>query len=257
MPQSDPTVRVISAANHPTQGVGRFRPFALRWVGPPRRLNVRSLMSIRGADRQTMLLASLVAFVVETRFERLEATTRSAHLLLYHVVRIRPCSHPSATGESRFVIATPRPASEIASLFSASVPETCVLLVHPNVPLLHRRAIELISSAGWSACSIGRGLSAALLPMPPHLRGRAAERWLTSQVEALAPGPVLLSEIDLLFEPTLELDPLRLAVRLSRVAKIVVAWPGDFDSAVLTYAVPGHGLYRSWTQPEPRVFRLS
>jgi len=73
----------------------------------------------------------------------------------------------------------------------------------------------------------------------------------------LSPGPVLCTEIDLLFEPTLELDPLRLLCDVGRVARLVVTWPGSYHHDVLAYAVPDHRHYRTWRNPEVSVTLLA
>jgi len=56
-------------------------------------------------------------------------------------------------------------------------------------------------------------------------------------------------EIDVLFEPTLKLDPLGLLRQFSRVTKLIVTWPGTYINDVLAYAVPEHSHYRTWRQP--------
>ena len=68
-----------------------------------------------------------------------------------------------------------------------------------------------------------------------------------------APGPVLCTEIDLLFEPSLGLDPLALFRQVSRETALVVAWPGGWDGGGLTYATPEYGHYRAWERPNVSV----
>jgi hypothetical protein len=71
----------------------------------------------------------------------------------------------------------------------------------------------------------------------------------------MASGPVLCTETDLLFEPTLKLNPLSLLRDASRVTRLVVSWPGIYQSDVLAYAAPEHSHYRTWRKPEvPIVF---
>jgi hypothetical protein len=70
------------------------------------------------------------------------------------------------------------------------------------------------------------------------------------------PIPSALSYIDILFEPSLELDPLALFRQLSRVTPIVVAWPGMVSSSGLSYAMPEHANYRLWTNPEVEIVAL-
>lgn len=132
----------------------------------------------------------------------------------------------------------------------------CLLLVHPDVSRLERFAQELPSIRGWRRFSIGVELSAALLHEPSEQWSRKAAEFTTTRLRELAPGPVLCTEIDLLFEPALDLDPLALLRQASRVTTLVVAWPGSYDSEVLTYAVPEHAHYRAWIRPDVAVLGI-
>lgn len=69
-------------------------------------------------------------------------------------------------------------------------------------------------------------------------------------VQPLAPGPVLCADVDLLFEPALALDALRVFRETSRVVPLVVLWPGAFTARQLAYAQPAHAHYRVWRRTE-------
>lgn len=134
--------------------------------------------------------------------------------------------------------------------------QTCLLLVSNNPAIVESVVDRLLAFHGWPHISLGRDLSAALLQIPPRQRARAVLPWLTSRLAPLPPGPVLCDRIDLLFEPTLELDPLTLLKRASRAARLVVGWPGSYADDVLTYAVPEHQHHRTWRRPDAPVVAL-
>ncbi|MBC8449569.1 MAG: BREX-3 system P-loop-containing protein BrxF [Chloroflexi bacterium] len=144
----------------------------------------------------------------------------------------------------------------IRAFLTTSDYHPCLLLVHPEVSRLERATEELASEYGWPQLRVGRELSAALLSQPPAGRSRLARQWMETRLRALAPGPVLCTEIDLLFEPTLHLDPLRLLRQASRITRLAVAWPGSTSDDVLTYAVPEHSHYRTWRKPEVLIAAL-
>jgi len=127
---------------------------------------------------------------------------------------------------------------------------TCLLLVHPAVSKLEGAAAQLLSVYSWPRLSVGGELSAVLFSETSQRRSRAARQWMKVHFREMAPGPVLCTEIDLLFEPTLKLDPLRLMRDVGRVTRLVVTWPGSYVDNVLAYAVPGHSHYRTWRRPE-------
>ena len=127
---------------------------------------------------------------------------------------------------------------------------TCLLLVHPAVSRLEDAANELLSVYDWPRLSVGRELSPVLLSETPQRRSRTVRQWMKTHLRDISPGPVLCTEIDLLFELTLKLDPLRLICDVSRVTRLVVTWPGSYVDDVLAYAVPDHSHYRTWRKPE-------
>ena len=130
-----------------------------------------------------------------------------------------------------------------------STSHTCLLLVHPEIRRLEDTADELLFTYGWPRLSVGRELSAVLLSEMPRRRSRTARRWMPIRPREMAPGPVLCTEIDLLFDSALELDPLNLMHGIGRVTRLVVTWPGSYRDDVLAYAIPGHSHYRTWRKP--------
>ena len=75
-------------------------------------------------------------------------------------------------------------------------PQTCLLIVHPDIPVLQSTSQALLATHGWSHLSLGRELSAALLQVSPPQRPRFVPRWLTDRLAPSAPGPVLCTGID-------------------------------------------------------------
>ena len=126
----------------------------------------------------------------------------------------------------------------------------CVLLTDPDVAKLRSTAQFLLSRFGWPELSVGGALCAPLLEVPRKRWPRLAGQVLMQQVEGLAPGPILCTDVDLIFDPLLELDPLRLLREASRQTPLIVLWPGDNKNWVLSYAVAGHPHYRTWRQTE-------
>jgi len=131
-----------------------------------------------------------------------------------------------------------------------------ILLVHPSVARLGRGAEELCKVQGWPIVSLGRIVAEDVSSVLSRERPRAAERAVHSILDQSAPGPIICVDIDLLFEPSLQLDPLLLFRQASRTKRLIVAWPGSFDGLVLSYAVPEHGHYRAWRNPEARIVLL-
>ena len=57
---------------------------------------------------------------------------------------------------------------------------------------------------------------------------------------------VLLDNIEILFDLTLQQDPLKTLQRLSRNRTVVAAWNGTIDGGYLLYATPEHPEYQRY-----------
>jgi hypothetical protein len=108
---------------------------------------------------------------------------------------------------------------------------------------------------GAPLLNVSLHLSERLLELTERRRKLQASRILDRLVShaagsadiSEADGAVLLLDnIELLFETSLALDPLRLLETTSRDATLVVAWPGEVCDGWLTYAHPGHREYRRY-----------
>ncbi|MBN2034581.1 MAG: BREX-3 system P-loop-containing protein BrxF [Deltaproteobacteria bacterium] len=58
---------------------------------------------------------------------------------------------------------------------------------------------------------------------------------------------VLLDNMEILFDPSLQQDPLRLLLSLSRNRTLVVSWNGEIKNNTLSYGEPGHPEYQRYT----------
>lgn len=141
---------------------------------------------------------------------------------------------------------------EVISFFRNSVPE-CLLVVHPDIQHLGKFEGMILADYPVTCLQIGKELSAVLLTTPPSQRSRAARQWLEIALREKAPGPVLCMDIDLLFQPSFDLDPLLLFRQISRFTRLLVLWPGAYGEGVLAYAVPEHRHYRVWRQPHVAI----
>lgn len=137
-----------------------------------------------------------------------------------------------------------------ADLLAGNLYFPCVLLVHPTIAALHSAQQHLSSRQLWPTVSVGGFLSAAMSEAPFRFWQRTAQRSFHEEMLRQAPGPVICTDIDLLFEPSLGLDPLKLLRDASRQTAIVVMWPGQTKDTVLSYAVPEHAHYRTWRQTD-------
>lgn len=126
-----------------------------------------------------------------------------------------------------------------------SQPSDCLLLVHPDLLILERMANE-IQGLGIATLNISKELSLALMPVTASERSRFSQKWLSETLASFHNGPVLCTCPDLLFNPSLEIDPLALFRQAARIIQVIVLWPGEYSETNLSYAVPEHHHYRTW-----------
>ena len=131
-----------------------------------------------------------------------------------------------------------------------------VVIVHPEIHSLDEAKRDLQARFNWPIISIGKDLSMDILS--GQINGVAdAQEWLTNRVRSASSSPILISDIDLLFEPGFKLDPLILFQRASRFNRLVVLWSGTYSKEkVLSYAIPEHNHYRTWRNPDADIVPL-
>jgi hypothetical protein len=94
--------------------------------------------------------------------------------------------------------------------------------------------------------NVGVELSRGLLDLTERQRALQLPRMLESAAGGLPAHLTLLDNTELLFDPVLRQDPLRLLQGLSRGRTIVATWPGDCDGGFLTHAGPEHPEFRRY-----------
>jgi hypothetical protein len=109
---------------------------------------------------------------------------------------------------------------------------------------------------GCQLVNVNLELSKRLLELTRTQRSRQVER-LLKEVIAATPGEmVLLDNLEILFDTSLEVEPLRLLQVSSRNRTIVASWNGSFHGGTLTYAEPGHPEFIQFKQPEAVVISV-
>ena len=141
---------------------------------------------------------------------------------------------------------------QAVSYFLAHLPayHRCLFLVQPQIGMLDNACKKISQDFGLPILDIGGQISSSLLEIQPSLRVRELPVRLSTLFQSHVPGSVICNKIDLLFEPSLEQNPLKLFLDNGRFLTLIVMWPGQFANNVLSYAVPEHAHYRTWPKPD-------
>lgn len=89
-------------------------------------------------------------------------------------------------------------------------------------------------------------LSQCMLDLTERQRTLAPPQLLAEIINNANGNLILFDNIEILFDVSLKLDPLRLLKGLSRNKTVVASWNGSIDNGSLTYAETGHPEYRKY-----------
>ncbi|MEW6742182.1 MAG: BREX-3 system P-loop-containing protein BrxF [Planctomycetota bacterium] len=120
-----------------------------------------------------------------------------------------------------------------------------ILLVAPSGSGKTAALKDIAAQTGASLLNLNLEVSRRLLDLTERQRALQLPRVLEEAV-ATAPALILLDNIEILFDVSLQQDPLRLLQGLSRNRTVVASWSGTVHDGYLTYAIPEHREYRRY-----------
>lgn len=109
--------------------------------------------------------------------------------------------------------------------------------------VLHRLAADL----GTEPVNVNRDLALELLELTPGQRALHLPA-LFGRIMNDVRSPVLLDNLEILFDPALHQDPLRLLQGIARQRTVVASWNGTLAAGKLSYAEIGHPEYRRYDE---------
>jgi len=112
---------------------------------------------------------------------------------------------------------------------------------------------SIAQKLGCQLVNINLKLSKRMLELTRTQRSRQVGRLLKEVIATIPSDVALLDNLEILFDTSLELEPLRLLQVLSRNRTIVASWNGTYRDGTLTYAEPGHPEFVQFKQVEAIV----
>lgn len=104
------------------------------------------------------------------------------------------------------------------------------------------------ASSAWPLINLNQRVSEHLLELTQRQRALRLPRIVGDVLSCAGSEIVLVDNIELLFSPDLQQDPLKLLQGAARNRTIVASWPGALSGRQLTYAEPGHPEYRRYPE---------
>ena len=157
-------------------------------------------------------------------------------------MRSRFCVKPSSTQLSETLEAVRANLARIEHLYNR-----LILIVGAAGTGKSKILKDVARSEDIPVLNVGISLSGKLLDLTERQRVLQLPRLLEEATGGLPAHLTLLDNTELLFDPVLRQDPLRLLQGLSRDRTIVATWLGDIESGFLTYAVPEHPEFRRYS----------
>ena len=105
---------------------------------------------------------------------------------------------------------------------------------------------EVAQQTGYNYINVNLELSRCMLELTQRQRQLQASRLLQDVIRATHGQTVLLDNLEILVDVSLNLDPLRCLQDVARDRTVVTAWNGTVTAGHLTYATPDHPEYRRY-----------
>jgi hypothetical protein len=135
-----------------------------------------------------------------------------------------------------------------------------ILLVGPSGSGKTKAIQELSVKMGKNIINDNLEMSRSLLEIPMKRRESRVSLIFNDLVRedasASPESPVLLDNLEVLFDKDLKQDPLILLQGISRNYTIIAAWNGTYAQGKLTFAVSGHPEYRYYDKIDAQIIEL-
>ena len=105
--------------------------------------------------------------------------------------------------------------------------------------------------------NLNQKLSEKLIDLSPAQRSIKLSKLVNEILDKCTSKPIVLDNIEILFDQNLKQDPLRLLLGMSRNQVIIATWNGRFKNNRLTYAEIGHPEYLYYDKPDSLIMELN
>src|SRR5215468_3702994 len=105
---------------------------------------------------------------------------------------------------------------------------------------------DVAQQTGYNYVNVNLELSRCMLELTQRQRQLQVPRLLQDLIRTTHDQAVLLDNLEILFDVSLKLDPLRCLQDVARERMVVATWNGTVTAGHLTYATPDHPEYRRY-----------
>jgi hypothetical protein len=132
-----------------------------------------------------------------------------------------------------------------------------IIILNPDSRIANMSKLDIAGKFGLRYINLGLILSQMLLDLTERQRALRMPQLVDQIIGCVEDEPTVLDHIEILFEPSLKQDPLRLLQGLSRNKTILAIWNGQVNNGYLTYATTEHPEYRKYSIRDLNILSLS
>ncbi len=132
-----------------------------------------------------------------------------------------------------------------------------IIILNPDSRIVDISKLDIVGKLGLRSINLGLNLSQLLLDLTERQRALKVPQLIDQIIGSIEDKPAILNHIEILFEPSLQQDPLRLLQGLSRNRTILAIWNGQVNNGYLTYATTEHPEYRKYPIRDLNILSLS
>ena len=114
---------------------------------------------------------------------------------------------------------------------------------------------DVAQEFGASVVNVNLAVSSALLELT-HRQRTLRLAAIMNEIAEQSQSPVVLDNLEILFDKDLKQDPLRLLQGISRNRVVVASWNGTCADGKLVYAEMSHPEYRRYEQVDSLIVRM-
>jgi hypothetical protein len=129
-----------------------------------------------------------------------------------------------------------------------------ILVVGPSRSGKTNLLRELGAKLKIEPLNVGAELGRRLASTPKNKRAFSAGELLRNIADEREDDPLLLDNAELLFEPSLKINPLEILKRLAHSRRVIAVWPGEMRGNRLLYADMSHPEHRDYSRDGVIVF---
>lgn len=80
--------------------------------------------------------------------------------------------------------------------------------------------------------------------------------FILSKVKSIKSDLILIEQIDIIFDPCIEIDPLKILMQAGKLRNLIVLWPGEYKNRTLTYGSIEYGYSQIWKNPDLLILKI-